>query len=235
MGGPPTAVGSFPLTPVMRWLREVGGPIDGFNQSAVVQVPAGLGWEPLLVALQAVADRHDLLRARLDRTGDWSVTVPSPGSSRAADWTVRVDVSGLDDRGLWDAVVAQADIAQAGLDPERGAMIRAAWLDAGPHRPGRLLLLVHHLVVDGVSWRVLLPEIGRRLAGRGRRPYAADRRDRHVVPPLGDRSRRAASDPARVAELPGWEQIVGRGDPLPWSAARSTRRSTWPAPCATSP
>ena len=55
-------VGTVPLTPVMRWLREVGGPIDGFNQSAVVQVPAGLGWEPLLAALQAVADRHDLLR-----------------------------------------------------------------------------------------------------------------------------------------------------------------------------
>ncbi|SCF49033.1 non-ribosomal peptide synthase domain TIGR01720/amino acid adenylation domain-containing protein [Micromonospora matsumotoense] len=208
-------VGSFPLTPVMRWLREVDGPIDGFNQSAVVQVPAGLGWEPLLVALQAVTDRHDLLRARLDRTGDWSVTVPPPGSSRAADWTVRVDVTGLDERGLWDTVVAQADIAQAGLDPERGAMIRAAWLDAGPHRPGRLLLLVHHLVVDGVSWRVLLPEIGAawRDAVAGRTPLTAATGTsfRRWATGLAER----ASDPARVAELPRWEQIVGRGDPLP--------------------
>ncbi|WP_327035197.1 non-ribosomal peptide synthetase [Micromonospora ureilytica] len=208
-------VGSFPLTPVMRWLREVDGPIDGFNQSAVVQVPAGLGWEPLLAALQAVADRHDLLRARLDRTGDWSVTVPPPGSSRAADWTVRVDVSGLDDRGLWDAVVEQATVAQAGLDPDNGAMIRAAWLDAGPHRPGRLLLLVHHLVVDGVSWRVLLPEIGAAwrdaVAGRAPLTAATGTSFRRWATGLAER----ALDPARVAELPRWAQIVRRGDPLP--------------------
>ncbi|WP_433686436.1 amino acid adenylation domain-containing protein [Micromonospora carbonacea] len=208
-------VGSFPLTPVMHWLREVGDPIDGFNQSAVVQVPADLGWDALLTALQAVVDRHDLLRARLDRTGDWSMVVPPPGSSRAADWTVRVDVAGLDDRGLWDAVAEQARLAQAALDPVGGVLIRAAWLDAGPRRPGRLLLLVHHLVVDGVSWRVLLPEIGAawRDAVAGRAP---------LTTPGGTSFRRWATglaeralDPARAAELPRWTQIVGRGDPLP--------------------
>ncbi|AGZ43002.1 non-ribosomal peptide synthetase [Actinoplanes friuliensis] len=208
-------VGSFPLTPVMHWLSEVDGPIDGFNQSAVVQVPAGLGWEHLLTALQAVADRHDLLRARLDRTGGWSMSVPATGTSRAADWTVRVDVSGLDERGLWDAVAEQARIAQAALDPGAGTMIRAAWLDAGADRPGRLLLLVHHLVVDGVSWRVLLPELGAawKDAVAGRAPVTAG---------AGTSFRRWATglaaqalDPARTAELPMWTDIVGRGDPLP--------------------
>jgi aryl carrier-like protein len=144
--GSPAAdgVGSFPLTPVMRWLSEVEGPIDGFNQSAVVQVPAGLGWAPLLAALQAVTDRHDLLRARLDRTGDWSIVVP-PVSLRAADFTVRVDVAGFDERGLWDAVAEQARIAQAALDPDRGVMIRAAWLDQAQvvaERPGEHMHLL---------------------------------------------------------------------------------------------
>ncbi|WP_432826776.1 amino acid adenylation domain-containing protein [Dactylosporangium sp. CA-092794] len=202
-------VGAFPLTPVMHWLREVDGPIDGFNQSAVVQVPARLGWEPLLAALQAVVDRHDLLRARLDRTGGWSMLVPSPGSSRAADWTVRVDVSGLDERGLWDAVAEQARAAQAGLDPGAGAMIRAAWLDAGPERPGRLLLLVHHLAVDGVSWRVLLPELA--AAWSDRLPPAAGTSFRRWATGLAAQ----ALDPGRAAELPMWAEIVGRGDPLP--------------------
>jgi non-ribosomal peptide synthase protein (TIGR01720 family) len=51
------------------------------------------------------------------------------------------------------------------LDPERGEMVRAAWLDAGPGRPGLLLLTVHHLAVDGVSWRLLGPEVAALLAG----------------------------------------------------------------------
>ncbi|MFI5895174.1 amino acid adenylation domain-containing protein [Actinoplanes sp. NPDC051513] len=208
-------VGSFPLTPVMRWLSEVEGPIDGFNQSAVVQVPADLGWEHLLAALQAVTDRHDLLRARLDRSGDWSLTVPPPSSRKAAGFTVRVDVEGLDERGLRDAVAEQARIAQAALDPDQGVMIRAVWLDAGPARPGRLLLLVHHLVVDGVSWRVLLPEIGAAwrdaVAGRTLITAATSTSFRRWATGLAAQ----AQSPQREAELPMWTEIAGQGDPLP--------------------
>ena len=201
-------VGTFPLTPVMRWLSEVNGPTDGFNQSAVVRVPADLGWERLLVALQAIVDKHDLLRARVDP--DWVVTVPPAGSSRASDWTVRVDVAG---RNLWEAVSEQARVAQAALDPATGTMIRAAWLDAGPSAPGRLLLLVHHLAVDGVSWRVLLPELGAfwRDAVAGRTPATG---------PTATSFRRwatglAAEALAREPELPMWTEIVGQGTPLP--------------------
>ncbi|MFI6078145.1 amino acid adenylation domain-containing protein [Actinoplanes sp. NPDC051343] len=206
--GPADGVGPFPLTPVMRWLSEVEGPIEGFNQSAVVQVPAGLGWDRLLSALQTIVDQHDLLRARLDRTAGWHMVVPPRGSSRAEDWTTRVDVGGLDELG--DVVAAQARTAQAALDPGAGAMIRAVWLDAGPARPGRLLLLVHHLAVDGVSWRVLLPAIKAAVAGG---PL--------LLP--GTSFRRwatglaaAATDPARLAELPMWTDILSRGaGPLP--------------------
>ncbi|GAA0554667.1 non-ribosomal peptide synthetase [Paractinoplanes ferrugineus] len=212
---PADGVGSVPLTPVMRWLSEIDGPIDGFNQSAVVQVPADLGRTPLLTALQTVVDRHDLLRARLDRSGDWSLVVPPPGGVRAADFTVRVDVAGLTERELWDAVAEQARLAQAALDPDRGVLIRAAWLDAGPTRPGRLLLLVHHLVVDGVSWRVLLPEIGAawRDAVAGRAPVTAAPSTSFRRWATGLAARALA--PEREAELPMWTELVGRGDPLP--------------------
>jgi hypothetical protein len=207
-GGDDAGTGSFPLTPVMRWLSEVPGPIDGFNQSAVVQVPVGLDRDRLLAALQAVVDRHDLLRARLDRTGEWSMVVPPPGSSRAADWTTRVDVSGLDSFG--DVVRTEALKAQAALDPGAGAMIRAVWLDAGPARPGRLLLLIHHLAVDGVSWRVLLPAL--RAAAAGEPLPFAGTSFRRWATGLAQR----ALEPARTAELPMWTEILSRGgEPLP--------------------
>ena len=49
----------------MRWLQERGGPLDGFSQSMLLRVPAGLSQEHLTAALAAVLDHHDALRLRL--------------------------------------------------------------------------------------------------------------------------------------------------------------------------
>ena len=62
------ATGSLPATPIMRWLEQRGGPIDRFNQSLLLRVPAGLREADLRAALQAVLDHHDALRLRLDGT-----------------------------------------------------------------------------------------------------------------------------------------------------------------------
>jgi non-ribosomal peptide synthase protein (TIGR01720 family) len=149
-----------------------------------------------------------MLRARVD--ADWTITVPPVGSSRAEDWTTRVGVA---DGNLWAAVAAQAEVAQAALDPASGSMIRAVWLDAGPSAPGRLVLLVHHLAVDGVSWRVLLPEIGAfwrdAVAGRPIDTSPTATSFRRWATGL------AAEAQNRAAELPMWTEIVGKGTPLP--------------------
>ena len=60
------ASGHLPLTPIMGWLSERGGPIDRFSQGMLLQVPAGLSEEHLRSALQALLDHHDALRLRLD-------------------------------------------------------------------------------------------------------------------------------------------------------------------------
>ncbi|HEX2188905.1 MAG TPA: amino acid adenylation domain-containing protein, partial [Longimicrobiaceae bacterium] len=49
--------------------------------------------------------------------------------------------------------------AQAGMDLEHGPLVRAVLFDRGPDAPQRLLVAVHHLVVDAVSWRVLLEDL----------------------------------------------------------------------------
>jgi amino acid adenylation domain-containing protein/non-ribosomal peptide synthase protein (TIGR01720 family) len=199
--------GELPLTPVMRWLRELDGPIDGFNQSVVIQVPGELGWERLLRALDAVVDRHDMLRARLDRSGDWRLAVRGRGTVPAAEWTVRVDVSGVDGADLPAVVAREARMAQDALDPDAGVMVRAVWFDAGPDRPGRLLLVAHHLVVDGVSWRILVPDLA-----------AAWRDGPAALAPVGTPFARwaaglaeRATDPDRAAELPLWTEILEGG------------------------
>jgi len=65
---PDIGVGELSTTPIIRWLEELGAPIDRFSQSALLRVPAGLGQEDLTAALQAILDHHDGLRLRLKRS-----------------------------------------------------------------------------------------------------------------------------------------------------------------------
>ncbi|MDO0915184.1 amino acid adenylation domain-containing protein [Streptomyces sp. DT2A-34] len=201
-------VGPVPLTPIMRWLLERGGPIGRFSQSVLLTVPAGAGLPRLADALQAVLDHHDMLRSRL--TPALELDVSPAGRVRAADLLDRRDVSamsGTDD--LHAAVAEEFDRAVGLLDPAAGAMVRAVWFDAGPDRAGRLLLTVHHLAVDGVSWRILVPDLKAAwesvAAGRSPRlaPVATSFRRWSVA--LGQQAR----TPSRAAEAELWRRIAG--------------------------
>jgi non-ribosomal peptide synthase protein (TIGR01720 family) len=97
------------------------------------------------------------------------------------------------------------------LDPDAGVMVQAVWADAGPGRAGRLLLCVHHLVVDGVSWRILLADLATAWSSlEQHRPVALP-----VVPTsfrrwasgLAERARH----PETVAEMPYWTGLRGTG------------------------
>ncbi|MFE0459880.1 amino acid adenylation domain-containing protein [Kitasatospora sp. NPDC058965] len=153
-----SGLGDVPPTPLVRALAE-GGPVpDSFHQSVLVHAPADLDPDRLTTAVQALLDRHDALRARWrDESG--SLFVPPAGELRATDLLTRVDVRGLDHDQLRARVAEQARAARLRLAPRAGIMFQAVWFDAGPTVGGRLLLTAHHLVVDGVSWRILLPDL----------------------------------------------------------------------------
>ncbi|WP_308117531.1 non-ribosomal peptide synthetase [Streptomyces anatolicus] len=155
-------VGPLPATPIMRWLEERGGPVDAFHQSVLVQTPPALGEAELATALQTVLDHHDALRTRLDRNGPdghWSYEIPARGSVAAAGLIRRVDITGMTSDALRSVVRAEARGAWGRLAPGAGIMVQLVWFDAGPQQPGRLLFAAHHLVVDGVSWQILLPDL----------------------------------------------------------------------------
>ena len=140
-------IGPVVATPIIRWLHGVDGPVDEFNQTLVLETPAGVSEADVVAVLQALLDRHATLRMRVedDGAGDWSLTVPEPGSVQARDCLSTTDV--LTD----EALVA----ARSGLNPAAGVMLRAVWA-AGT---GQLVVMAHHLAVDGVSWRILLEDI----------------------------------------------------------------------------
>ncbi|MEU9304037.1 amino acid adenylation domain-containing protein [Streptomyces sp. NPDC048269] len=201
-------IGPVPLTPIVSWLRELGGRTAGFNQSMLVTTPAGCTGDRLARTLELLLDRHDLLRARLAADGaDGALTVPEPGAVGAEQVLRRVvgDTADIAD-------VARA--AQRRLDPEAGRMVQAVWFDGGEGRPGRLLLCVHHLVVDGISWRILLPDLATAYAavsdGHAPRWEPVGTSFRRWARLLGEEAR----TPARAAELPVWTRVLEGPDPL---------------------
>jgi amino acid adenylation domain-containing protein/non-ribosomal peptide synthase protein (TIGR01720 family) len=226
------AVGAVQPTPVMRALAERagGGQVLGgrFAQWMVLSVPDGLGQERLAGALAALVDRHGMLRSRLDAAADgtWQLLVAERSPADPAGWVRRVAADRPGHAELDRQAVAEAHQASGRLNPAAGVTMQIVWIDAGPGRRGRLVVAAHHLVVDGVSWRVLIPDLADGYAQLAAGQPAS-------LPSSGTSFRRwtellagQATDPARVAELGAWLDILGDAEPglagRPLDPARDT-------------
>ncbi|BCY11518.1 non-ribosomal peptide synthetase [Actinoplanes sp. L3-i22] len=131
--------GPFPATPMMRWFDGHTGRADRYAQSVQVAVPVTLDVATLTAGLQVLIDTHDALRIRWDADGP-----------RIA---ATVDAA--------RCVAPSAASALERLDLAAGIVIQAALIE-----PGQLVLAVHHVAVDGVSWRILLPDLAAACAGQ---------------------------------------------------------------------
>ncbi len=208
-------IGLVPLTPIMHWLCELGSPIDGFCQSMELQAPCDLSGDRLAAIVQAVLDHHEVLRSRLTcADAEWMLEITPQGTVNAETCIRHIDVTGLDPRSIRTVITKQMEAARRRLNPKAGVMVQVVWFDAGTDLPGRILLIFHHLIVDGMSWRILLPDLAMawETAVTGGRPR---------LDPSGTSFRRWAQrlnaharDPSRIEELPLWTQVLNQGDPL---------------------
>ncbi|MFG2513957.1 amino acid adenylation domain-containing protein [Streptomyces sp. NPDC048584] len=149
------ATGPLRLTPVQQWFLDQDlTDAHHYNQSVQLELDSP---DPVALesALRAVIDRHDALRLRFTRSPDgWHQTVvPSEDSFR-----LRV-VTATDRDGRQGPLDDEADQLQASLDVARGPLVAAALFGLGDDRPSRLLITVHHLAVDTLSWRSILVDL----------------------------------------------------------------------------
>ncbi|MFI7394891.1 amino acid adenylation domain-containing protein [Streptomyces tendae] len=210
---PGGGVGFVPLPPVGHYLEELGGNTDRFTMAMTVDLPTGIDRDGLAGTLSAAFDRHDILRSR-------RATGPAPGLEVTAPETtdVRPLIRRVPSEGTWDDAWRQRaerelDAAAGRLDSAHGVMAQFIWFDAGPGCPGRLSILLHHLVVDGVSWRILLPDLA--AAWRQIRDGATPR-----LPGTATSVRRwthalaEAATGERTAELGLWRRMLHGPDPM---------------------
>nr|WP_264045064.1 non-ribosomal peptide synthetase [Mycobacterium paraffinicum] len=149
---PDDGVGEVTPTPIMSWLAGVDaagvtGPVAWFCQMASVSAPAGVSEADVAIMLQALVDRHAMLRLRVDDAGagNWSLAARPPGSVTA--------------RACLHAVVTLSGEAlietRSRLNPAAGVMLSALWVTS----TAQLVLVIHHLAVDAVSWRILVDDL----------------------------------------------------------------------------
>jgi amino acid adenylation domain-containing protein/non-ribosomal peptide synthase protein (TIGR01720 family) len=152
--------GEIPLTPIQHDFFERGaGNHAHWNQALLLAPRRPLHPAPLAYALAGLLDHHDALRLRFAHGGDgaWTQRYAEPGGPVPL---VTVDLSALPAPARAARLEAAAAVLQASLDLGRGPLLHAARFDLGCGGE-RLLLVIHHLAVDGVSWRVLLEDLQR--------------------------------------------------------------------------
>ncbi|NIF29268.1 amino acid adenylation domain-containing protein, partial [Pantoea sp. Tr-811] len=134
----------------VRFFEQAIAEPSHWNQSVLLKPNAAVQVAQLEAALRAVVEQHDALRLRFTSAdGQWQAHFQPQG-----------DVPLLQQRALasLDELDAAGNEVQASLNLAHGPLLRAALFDFADGQQ-RLLLVVHHLVVDGVSWRVLLEDL----------------------------------------------------------------------------
>ncbi len=150
--------GPLTLTPIIRWLLELALPNrHHWNQAVLLTVPAGIDAAALRAAVARLVEHHDALRARLHGWGEHA-----RGEIAAQETAAIASEHDLRDlaAGGWEAeLAAQASALQASLHLEDGPLLRVALFRLGRPDGDRLFVVIHHLVVDAVSWRILLEDL----------------------------------------------------------------------------
>jgi len=150
--------GHVPLTPIQHWFFEQQLPEPHhWNQSVLLEVPQELDFGRFEQAWKYLLEHHDALRFRFEPTASgWQQTGTEPEGNVPFTELDLSHVSVAEQNSVLSTAAAQL---QTSLNLSRGPVVRVAWFHLGPHQSSRLLVIIHHLAVDGVSWRILLEDL----------------------------------------------------------------------------
>ncbi|HEY0607135.1 MAG TPA: condensation domain-containing protein, partial [Herpetosiphonaceae bacterium] len=208
--GPTT--GLVPLTPIQRWFfeQQPAQPAH-FSQSLLLESRRPLDVAPLTQALQQVVQHHEALGLRFVHSEHgWeqiNAGETAPVSCRQVDLAA---LPRFEQRAALEQVAAEA---QASLDLEAGPLVRAVLFDLGADQPQRLLLVIHQLVVDRASWRILLDDLQSAYSQLMHGTTIALRPQTTAFQRWAEQLSTYAQSEAARAELSYWRQVIDRPRP----------------------
>ncbi|QMS92210.1 amino acid adenylation domain-containing protein [Nostoc edaphicum CCNP1411] len=160
--------GDIPLTPIQHWFFEEN-PVDShhWNQAIILEVQQPLNFTWLRQALDKIIIHHDGLRSYyptpalpLER-GEKKISDLSPfqGGIKGGVYIDLSELAVVAPEKVQKAIATHANDLQASFDLNNPPLLRVAYFDLGEQQNHRLLIIIHHLIVDGISWRILLEDL----------------------------------------------------------------------------
>ncbi|MBL8675863.1 MAG: amino acid adenylation domain-containing protein [Alphaproteobacteria bacterium] len=207
--------GDVALTPIQSWFFDQGlKDINHFNQAVFLKARNSLDPSLLTQALKLLISHHDALRFRYSQHQSWRQECVENAEAFPDVLTV-LNFSHILDTDLASRIEEESSLLQQTLNIETGPLIKVALFDCGIERPSRLLIIIHHLVVDGVSWRILLEDLERiynQLAA-GNKPTLLSKT--HSYQQWAHALKEYASSESLAKENLYWKKIEGGIKPLP--------------------
>ncbi|MEH2442404.1 amino acid adenylation domain-containing protein [Nostoc sp.] len=146
------------LTPIQQWFFEQNKQAAyHYNQSVLLQIPNHLQSELIAIALKKLLEHHDALRLRFTSIAGEHKQI-NQGLDDNVPFTV-VDLSLTPKSEQPQALEKVAAEYQASLNLSTGPIMQVVMFNLGNESDARLLIIIHHLAVDGVSWRILLSDL----------------------------------------------------------------------------
>lgn len=151
--------GVVPAWPMLARMRSAGTRLAGYTHRVLLRLPAASRPAELAKALDAVVAHHRILGARLETDhARWQLVVPEEPPSVEL---VHVDAAGVSEDDLDQLIATHVGAASNGLDPRAGRNVAAVLLDRGSGERPLLAMVIHHVVVDAVSWGIVLGDLRR--------------------------------------------------------------------------
>ncbi|MCK4259026.1 MAG: non-ribosomal peptide synthase/polyketide synthase [Halanaerobiales bacterium] len=148
-------VGEVLLTPIQKWFFDQNfSQQHYFNQTNLFTLPNDVDLELLEKVLYKVISHHDALRMNYQVTDDQVIQY----NRRMDEVDFKLEVFDLINQK--EKLAKISEMLQNSLDLEKDLLMKAVVFDLGEDGK-RLLIAIHHLVVDGVSWRILVEDINK--------------------------------------------------------------------------
>ncbi|WP_040788632.1 non-ribosomal peptide synthetase [Nocardia paucivorans] len=219
---PPEVPGPIGAVPIVSWMHEYGG-YRRLSLSTLLRLPDDIDEPGLTAVLQALLDGHAVLRSRF--TGDaerYEFCTREPGSVRAVDILSRVDV----DTDFAATLAEWGHTVVEQIDPATGQMIRAVWF-VRSDAPDVLLLTVHHLAVDPVSWHIISADLAAGWAQYIVGEPVCPPREHTPYRTWARLLRERADSTAVTAQREYWAAQVAAPDPALGTRKPDPRTDTW--------
>jgi amino acid adenylation domain-containing protein/non-ribosomal peptide synthase protein (TIGR01720 family) len=217
VAGQEEVTGTAPFTPIQHWFREnVTVAPHHYNQAVLLRRRGRLAEETIRRVFTVICRHHDALRMVIqDRDGDpvqknSGVEGDTPFHLQYMECPTRLEAE--------KDILREAETIQASIDLAGGPLVKLGLFDSGDD--SYLLICVHHLVMDGVSWRILLEDLVSLVEHFETDPYTEPQLPPkthsylHWARVLTDYS----SSEALLRELPYWQEVADSSEQIPSQA-----------------